>query len=201
VAVDYARHASMDAALAAIAVHKPQRVIGWSLGGQLAVRAWATGLIWPRQLVLIAPPFQFVATAQPPGMKPDLFAKFRANVARDPNRAMRKGWELIYKDDSRAETVKAHMHAQNMASALARDWLYWLDALQDFTLADTDLTQAPPILLIQGGQDAVVHPDQADYFAAAMPHLRLVRFAHAGHAPHWHDAAAMQALVDGFAHV
>ena len=60
--MDYARYDTPEAALSAMAdtAMGYKRIVGWSLGGQLAVRAIAAGLVMPEKLVLIATPFQFV---------------------------------------------------------------------------------------------------------------------------------------------
>jgi len=110
--VDYARHTSVLGALADIAARANEHdmVVGWSLGGQLAVRAIAAGMFRPKQLVLIATPFQFVATPQRSlGMKRDLYDKFRGNYARHPERTLHKAWELIHKGDTNADEVRRYL--------------------------------------------------------------------------------------------
>src|SRR5437762_104970 len=85
--VVYALHMLTQETMQAIAQagRNAELVIGWSLGGQLAVRAIASGLIKPLKLVLLATPFQFVATAKNPlGMPPDLHQLFRDSFAADP---------------------------------------------------------------------------------------------------------------------
>src|SRR5256885_1590443 len=80
--VDYARHASVEEALAAIAAQAEgcDLAIGWSLGGQLLMRAMAMGMVHPQHVVLIAVPYQFVATPEwPLGMGRDTYKKFRDN--------------------------------------------------------------------------------------------------------------------------
>ena len=79
-AVDYAHAANASEALRMIASQggDAELVIGWSLGGQLAARAVAEGLLSPRLLVLIAAPFQFVGGS---AMGPETFAKFASVIS------------------------------------------------------------------------------------------------------------------------
>lgn len=58
---DYSAHGNADAAIEQMAKLNPSRVIGWSMGGQLALRAIMARAITPKHLTLIAAPMQFVA--------------------------------------------------------------------------------------------------------------------------------------------
>ena len=188
--VDYARHADTPSALAHIAEEGKhhEAVIGWSLGGQLAVRAIAAGLMRPRLLVLIAAPYQFVQTPELPlGMKRDLYDKFRANYARSAQRTLDKAWELICKGDTRQEQLRTHMAAHDKEAVIAKDWLRWLDELENFSCEGLYLADFPPTLLIHGKGDAVVGHEQMERFAATIPHSRSLTLEDCGHAPHWHD--------------
>src|SRR5690606_16003523 len=105
-----------------------ERIVGWSLGGQLVVRAIAEGRVRPASLVLIAAPFQFVETPEVRlGMKRDQYDKFRNNYARNPERTLNKAWELVAKDDARADSVRRYMEMSDRRGVLAADWLAWLD--------------------------------------------------------------------------
>lgn len=174
-----------------------ERVIGWSLGGQLAARAVAAKQLRPRQLVLIAAPFQFVA--QPPqmlGMKPDLFAQFRENLERDALRTLRKSHALVTKDDPPAQMLQPQDVAAQASNAR---WLHWLDALSGFSCDLLDFSDFPPTLLVHGGKDVVVHPDQSGAFAQKIPHAVLEYWPDAAHAPHWHNPAKLKAIMDAHA--
>ena len=115
-------------------------VVGWSLGGQLAVRAIAAGLMKPKALVLIATPFQFVAEPERTlGMPKDVFDSFRANYAADPQRTLGKAWSSIIRGDQHADAVRPHLEAQDRQSLAGKYWLEWLDHLQAFSCADLHL--------------------------------------------------------------
>lgn len=202
--IDYSRHSSANAALLEIAAQARghEIIIGWSLGGQLALRAIAAGLVKARKLVLIAAPFQFVSQAQNPlGMPQDMFEKFRANYERNPEQTLHKAWELIAKDDANEETVRSHLLAQDRAAVLRQPWLYWLDALSSYSCESLYVDETPDTLIIQGARDLVVYPEQANALKGLLPAAKLHRLGGSGHAPHWHDGAMLNQLIMEFTHV
>ncbi len=202
--IDYARHESANAALLHIAEKAKgcDMVVGWSLGGQLALRAIASGIFHPSRLVLIAAPFQFVKNAALPlGMPRDLFEKFRDNYDKTPLATLKKAWELISKDDSNAQTVRNHLLATDKEELLTKNWGNWLQILENFTCKDLYTAESPPTLLIHGDRDLVVYPEQSEKMLTILPRARLETFPGCGHAPHWHDAARVQSLITAHAHV
>jgi pimeloyl-ACP methyl ester carboxylesterase len=202
--VDYARHSSVQAALLDIAAQAAacDAIIGWSLGGQLTVRAIAAGMLKPRALVLIATPYQFVATAENPlGMKRDLYEKFRDNYQRNPERTLNKAWELILKEDANEAYVRTYLERQDKSEVLKKDWLRWLDLLDGFSFDEAHLVDFPPTLLLHGNNDVVVEPVQSQRFLKTIPRSKLIGFKDCGHAPHWHDSTSVMQAIQEFIHV
>jgi pimeloyl-ACP methyl ester carboxylesterase len=196
--IDFARHNNASEALAEIATHSCDIVIGWSLGGQLAVRAIASGKLRPRKLVLIATPFQFVKSSELPiGMPQDLFSKFRHNYHNNPERTLGKSWELIHKDDQKSDIVKSHLAAHNKIALLQKNWLYWLDELENFSCNTLHLADFPETILIHGDADLVVYPEQSRAFSRSIPHARLISISQCNHAPHWHDTDQVRKAIYG----
>lgn len=203
-AVHYVDEPSVDAALAAIAdqTKDADLIIGWSLGGQLAARAIAEKKIKPRRLVLIASAFQFVANQRGElGMERFTFDKFRHNFEKNPARTLDKSWELISMHDTHSRRVLAALAAQDKSTVLQKDWLRWLDLLDGFSFEKIPLSNLPPTLILHGENDVVVEIAQSERFAEAIPNAELITFAGCGHAPHWHDSAAVQKAIAEFAHV
>ncbi len=193
---DYAHASTVNAALETISYTSYGYAIGWSLGGQLLVRAIASGKLKPKRLVLIGTPFQFVETSTLKlGMKRDAFEKFRENYRRNPARTMDKAHALVHNGDSRMLAVKAHMDAQDKEAVLAYDWGNWLHLLDGFSCESLDFSGFPPTLLIYGETDAVVSHSQAQYFLRAIPQSSLLSFPGCGHAPHWHDSEAVRKAI------
>jgi pimeloyl-ACP methyl ester carboxylesterase len=200
----YAKEASVQTALQRIAQAGAgaDLVAGWSLGGQMAVRAIAEKRFRPKALLLIGAAFQFVESQELKlGLKHDQFDKFLGNYERNPERTLTKGWELITKGDDRNEQVRAILAAQDKAEILSADWLTWLRSLEDFTCRNFTLADFPPTLIVHGKGDVVVDCAQSDAFAKAIPHGVLSQWEHTGHAPHWHDPARLRALVEEHLHV
>jgi len=202
--IDYARHHSASAALLDIAAQAKEcdAIIGWSLGGQLAVRTITAGLLKPRFLVLIASAFQFVANGPTElGMERFTYDKFRENYARSPERTLKKAWELVAFDDTHAGRVYDHLDQQNKETVLAHDWLSWLVSLEDFTFEGVDLAAMPPTLILHGENDVVVEVAQSERFVQEIPQAKLVTFSGCGHAPHWHDTDAVTQAIKEHLHV
>ena len=195
--IDYAQHELAEAlGLIAHEGSTHDTVIGWSLGGQLAVRAIAAGMLRPKRLVLITVPFQFVQTPERAiGMKRDLYDKFRGNYARNSARTLDKAWELIAKGDEKEETVRAYMAKGSKEDTQTRKWLYWLDALDGFSCEELNFSDFPPTLLINGTGDAVVEHAQQSQFASRILGAKSITVQGAGHAPHWHDSAQLQEWI------
>lgn len=195
--VDYAQYPAIEEALAHIAevAQGHDAVIGWSLGGQLAARAIGIGMSRPRKLTLIATPFKLVHDGKNGSMGRGTHEKFRDNYAANPDRTLRKAYELIAHGDSRAAEVRGYLSRHDRQSVLSNDWLSWFDRLKDLSAENLDFSLFPPTLLVHGENDAVAGAAQAERFAAALPKATLALWKGCGHAPHWHDPAALAALI------
>ncbi len=202
--IDFARHDSVNAAILKIAeqARGAEIVVGWSLGGQMALRAIASGMLQPSKLVLIATPFQFVKSASLPiGMPADLFAKFSENYAKNPENTLKKAWDLMAKDDTKAENIQKHIKKNDKKAVMARNWGSWLQILENYTCKDLQTADMPATLLIHGDRDLVVFHEQSEQMIGILPKARLETIEGSGHAPHWHDPARIKTLIAAHAHV
>lgn len=199
-AIDYAHASSAEEALRMIAhiAGDAERIIGWSLGGQLAVRAVAAGKIKPKQLVLIATPYQFVDDS---AVGRETFGKFHANYKTNPRRTLHKAWELIHYEDERSDFISDQLASFDKDMVLKKDWLRWLNLLSDFSCEILDFSGFPPTLLVHGDKDKVVDVSQSARFAKSIPGAQLAVWEGCGHAPHFHDKKKLDALMAGHAHV
>lgn len=188
--LDYAHAANVDEVFRMLKMHEPERIIGWSLGGQLAVRAVAAGVVKPKQLFLIAVPYQFKANA-----------KFEQNYARNPARTLEKAWALIHHEDSKSEYIKDTLSGFNKDAVLQKDWLRWLRLLMHYNCDNLELSTFPATTLLQGDKDVVVEPEQSERFANKIPHARKVLWVGCGHAPHFHDTNRTRELIAEVTHV
>ena len=69
----------------------PEVIIGWSLGGQIALRLIQQKIFTPKLLVLIAPPFQMVKDARiQAGMSIKTYNEFFDNLSKAPDATLKK---------------------------------------------------------------------------------------------------------------
>lgn len=193
---DYSDHPDVPAAIEALRVFRSvPRVVAWSMGGQLALQAIAQGALAPRQLLLIAPPIQFVSSPEfPHGMSPDTFRQFRANYATEPERTMQRFHGLIAKGDEDTRAVMKQLRHHPFVTDTAR-WLPWLDTLGQSNLTDLQLPALDDVTVLHGSSDAIVPIAQAEYIRALFPAARYERWEGVGHAPHLADTARFTALL------
>lgn len=71
-------------------------------------------------------------------------------------------------------------------------------AFPDIDIAPWLPRVAAPTLVIYGDGDRVVPPAQGPLIAAATPGAELLRFAGAGHLPHWEDYPRFRAAIDAW---
>lgn len=167
--------------------------IGWSLGGQLLVRAIAEGHVKAGQLVLLGAPFQFVTSdAYPQGMPQGVWNDVVNNYTNDPVAMLRGFGGIISAGDTHATRIARILSQQTEPW---KNGLYWLQELGRFSCADIDFDHFPPTIIIHGENDRVVYPIQAGLFAARLPRNNLHLIKGCSHAPHLHDADALRKLI------
>lgn len=173
-------------------------LLGWSLGGQLAVRLLMDQIVTAEKVILIAPPYRFVANEDfPNAMPPEIFAAFRRNYTEDTERTVARFDALIAKGDSRASAVLRHLPLYPAACDTDR-WLPWLNILAGFDMKHLPIEQLPPALILYGEQDKIVKPAHAHAYAQRMKNARVLIYIDAGHAPHLHDIEKTQAAIREF---
>jgi pimeloyl-ACP methyl ester carboxylesterase len=189
---DYSHHAPEHAVASLAPYRDVAHVVGWSMGGQLALAAIAVGVLKPKTLTLLASPFQFVGAR---GMGQQTFAQFRANYITDPARTKTRFHGLVAKGDVCARQVMAMLTHHDDVENTSR-WLPWLDYLAQANAAHWDVRV--PTLLIHGTADAIVPVEQVACFKAHMPQLQVEIWEGCGHAPHLHDAARLLTTMQKF---
>lgn len=175
-----------------------EAVIGWSLGAQLAVRAASEGIIAPKKMLLIAPPYQFVADRHfPHAMPADIYEVFLKNYLHANTHTVNKFTRLIAKGDANAAFIEGMLKANEEGNHVSR-WLPWLEEIGGFSAASLTNPPAADILLLHGGRDVIVNPESSARYAAWLPNARYEIFEAAGHAPHLHDTERFRRLVKEF---
>lgn len=194
---NYAAYPSVDACMAELGKHQCDTVIGWSLGGQIAVRAVAAGILRPKRLVLIAAPFQCCADAFFENATPAaMLAASRAALVANADAMMQQFIAFLAMGDSNPQNIIHHL-MRHRATIKKQNWLFWFDELVRFSCRSLDFHHFPPTDIIHGDHDAVIRFPQALAFENAIPNATLHKFSGCGHVPHWHDPERVRQIIAG----
>jgi len=196
VSVDYMKMPSEQALWAQLEMQDADIVFGWSLGGMLAVKAIAKGVLDPQMLVLLATPFQFVADMHMgQAMSPQDFARFEHDFRENSTRCMRRFQQMIASGDSRERKIYETVRGQGVITPYSEEWLDWL---RRSTLREVDFDLLPPALIFHGLDDRVVDGTQVDQFMEVYPRAEIVLMPACGHAPHLHAPKMLAEEIQKF---
>lgn len=164
----------------------PAHLVGWSLGGQLALALAASRPWQVRSLVLVATTPRFVAAPDwASAVSADVFADFAAALGRDPQATLSRFLALQTRGDGVARDA-----ARALRARLAERPLPGPDALAQALaiLAGNDLRGlaggvAAPVLLLHGGRDPLVPAAAVRWLGDALAQARIQEIATAAHAP------------------
>ena len=172
-------------------------LVGWSLGGMLLLEALSQGEVMPGGLVLVATPASFCERPDYPyGQRQALVRALRRTVRQDPSRGLADfagrclaPGEAHFKGDL-LQDFQPQENGADLAAGL------------DYLL-NTDLRpQLPGIpagaLIIQGDQDAIVSPEQAEALRQHLKDAQVAKFPGAGHASFVTQAEAFNMILKGF---
>jgi len=162
------------------------RLLGWSLGGQLALQAALQAPARIAALVLVASTPRFVAGDDwPHGMARPAFDRFAAGLTQD--------WQALVDDflqlqvrggraaDSTLQALRAALAAQGppRPAALAAG----LELLRHTDLRPAVAQVNVPSLVIGGQHDRITPPAAQAWLAQALPQGHYLQIERAGHAP------------------
>ena len=178
-------------------------LLGWSLGGQVAMRA---ALDHPRRisrLILLAATPRFVASDDwPHAMAPNDLNDFGAALLADPQATLLRFLSLQTRgmDGQKAmlqqlrQTLLAAPQPQGAALSAGLDMLLTTD------LRDKLKQLRQPSLVLHGALDTLSAPAAGAWLADTLPDACYVEFPRAAHAPHLSHAADVAAEIGRFAH-
>ena len=176
-------------------------VLGWSLGGQVALQLARQAPERVAALVLVSSTPRFVSgDGWTHGVAPAVLAHFARHLGGDYRQTVHDFLELQVRGSRDAaaalEALQAALFAQGEASApvLSRS----LEVLRGSDLRATLGATAQPALVVGGQYDRVTPPGAARALAAALPHARHHEFARCGHAPFLTHEAEFAALLRDF---
>ena len=179
----------------------PLAVLGWSLGGLVAMRWAARDPARVSRLVLVTTSPRFVAGPDwPHAMAAGTLARFgdELEVAWRPTLQRFLTLQVQGSEEGRSTLalMRHHLHARGDPSP---------DALHDAldVLASTDLRDevpgiAVPALVIFGERDTLAPAAAGEWLARTLPHASSARIDGAAHAPFLSHRGAFDRALDGF---
>lgn len=195
--VDYKSFENIESLFKSMENTECDLLIGWSLGGQVALRALSSGTIRAKALVLLATPFQFVAGGGLKcGIDMDNFNNFVSGFKKDPVATLKQFALLVGKNDENAKDIIRKLKERDYENV--EKWAYWLDELGNFSCSRIDFSRIPKTLAIHGRDDSVVDVSQTGLFRPFIADYKLEVMDNCGHAPHLHNEPKVKRLVKDF---
>ncbi len=172
-------------------------LVGWSLGGMLLLEALAQEPFEPAGLALVATPASFIQRPDHPwGQPPSAVralrwaarADSRPGLADFAARCLAPG-EVNFQGELLLD-FQPRAHGADLAGGL--DYLLHTDLRSQLPRV------AAGALIIQGENDAIVPPAQADFLRQHLKEARIVKFSGTGHAPFFTRADEFNEVIKSF---
>jgi len=178
-------------------------LLGWSLGGQVAMRAALDHPHRIARLVLLASTPKFVATEDwARGMASADLEEFGAALLADPQATLLRFLSLQTRGMPGQKTLLQQLRQTLLAAPAPRS-----EALAGglAILRDTDLRSelsrlTQPTLVLHGALDTLTPPAAGTWLAETLPAAQHVEFPRAAHAPHLSHREAVAAAIGRFVH-
>lgn len=176
-------------------------LLGWSLGGQIALDLAAAVPGQIDRLVLVAATPRFAQSPDwPHGMQPAVIAKLAAQLHQDYEQTVSDFLELQVRGSVEGEGVLQQLrnalfvHGQAKPEALEAG----LNTLATSDLRPTLPHVRVPTLVIAGQHDRITAPAASRALAEALPDARYVEMRRGAHAPFLSHRKEFAALVEQF---
>jgi pimeloyl-[acyl-carrier protein] methyl ester esterase len=176
-------------------------LLGWSLGGQIALDLAAAMPGNVERLVLVATTPRFAASEDwPHGMPAAALDRLATQLRTNYKRTVSEFLELQVRGSAASEKVLAELHGSlfSHGEAHPKALVAGLATLKSSDLRSMLSVIRTPTLVIAGQYDRVTLPAASRALAAALPDARYVEFRRAAHAPFLSHTAEFTALVTRF---
>ena len=166
--------------------------IGWSLGGQIALKL--ANLLHIKKLILISTPYQFVNDENFKfGILQKDFNSFSLELKTRPN-PLDKFNSLINYGDKHYKQISSHLITTNYKK---ENLIYWLNFLNNYR-GKNETNYPGKTLLIYGKKDILVNYNQGEILNTKIQNSTLYLFPESGHAPFLHDKQQFNHIVETF---
>ncbi len=176
-------------------------LLGWSLGGQIALDLAAAMSGNVERLILVATTPRFAAGEDwPYGMPTAALDRLAAQLRTNYKRTVSEFLELQVRGSAGSERVLAELHGSlfSHGEAHPKALVAGLATLKSSDLRSTLGLIRAPALVIAGQYDRVTLPAASRELAHALPDARYVEFRRAAHAPFLSHTEEFAALVTRF---
>jgi pimeloyl-[acyl-carrier protein] methyl ester esterase len=188
-----------------LAQHLPEHsiVLGWSLGGQVAMRAALDHPQKIARLILLASTPKFVAAEDwQRGMAATDLQEFGAALMADTQATLLRFLSLQTRGMTGQKALLQQLRQTLLAAPAARAEALegGLDMLQQTDLRSELPQLTQPTLVLHGALDTLTPPAAGAWLAGALPAARHVEFARAAHAPHLSHGDEVAGAIRQFIH-
>ncbi len=197
---------TLDVLLATIAARfaaeaEALTVVGWSLGGLLALRWAQRHAARVQRLVLIATSPRFVAAADwPQAMSVETLRRFGDELRLSYRLTIQRFLSLQVhgSDEGRAALLSLRKHLFARGEPSAPMLLQALDLLAQCDLREAASSIAVPGLIVAGDRDTLAPAAAGRWLATAMPNAQLALIGGAAHLPFLSHPQAVDAALQPF---
>lgn len=178
-------------------------LLGWSLGGQVAMRAALDHPGRVARLILLATTPRFVASQDwPHGMAADDLATFGQALFADPGATLLRFLSLQTRGapDQKALLQTLRQTLQAVPAPDTRALEAGLAMLRDTDLRSELQALTQPTLVLHGGLDTLTPVGAGAMLASGLPHALYHVFPRAAHAPHLSHVDAVADAIGRFWH-
>jgi len=178
-------------------------LLGWSLGGQVAMRAALDHPHKIARLVLLASTPKFVATEDwDRGMAAEDLEDFGVALLADPQATLLRFLSLQTRGMPGQKSLLQHLRQTLLAAPPARSEALagGLAILRDTDLRDELPRLTQPTLVLHGALDTLTPAAAGAWLAETLSAAQHVEFDRAAHAPHLSHGEAVAAAIGRFSH-
>lgn len=192
---------SLDAMLDFIVTRLPENcvLIGWSLGGMLAVQLAAHYPQKISHIITLATNVKFVASRDyPTAMPSPVNRQFNQQFAEDPQAAHKLFIGLLAQGDANERALLKKLRSNFFNGVINPQWQQSLQLLTELDNRTAFSALQQPGLHLFGNADALVPASAAAELQSLNPNQHIQLLAHTAHAVHWSQPQNVIDLIGNF---